>query len=721
MTESTAGIARAASRAETDEINLRDIADLLLSGWRTILALVLGSLLLTLFYLGSSEPSYEARGSLQAEAPLNDAGAFSEAQATLGLSAAGKSTSAQMELLRSKRVLDPVIDAMSLDVIVRPQFFPLFGEYFARSFHPDAPGQTADALPGFSRWAWGGEELVVEKMTVRPAQLGVAFTLVAGEAGSFDITDGWGEKLASGRVGQDLKTSGPAAIGLRVKSLRARPGTHFKISKVARGEAIDAIRERLVIDELGIKSGVIGVSYRAPERDNAEVFVDKLMASFIEDNRLRQVSVTNDIREYLQRQLPLLKERLGVATQKLAEYEARFGSPDMEKETTLLLQQSMKFKSKRLDYQSDLDRARARFGPQSPKVKELLGALAAVDQEETRLRARLDAFPTQNRDLQILKREARNLVQLNDVVQTTINSYLVAEAGSVANVRVVDRGNAKDVPVSPAPTVLLVLALPLGFLLGVMAVLLQRAMLRGIDNPSDVEFATGLRTAMVPFDPVGRRESPFAVRESGPIPAALRVFCASQAQAGVTMFCGPVSGVGKTFTMVNLGAVLARSGRTVAMVDADLRGGTLHRYFDDSLSPGLSEFVTDSDAVASFIRHTEIPGLDFISSGEKQPGSVSILRHPRFGELIAELSQQYQTVLVAVPAVLARPDAAAVGQFADHTILVMRAARHTADEIRESVSRLAEHGVKVDAGVLNRVGETLGSYGYKGYRINRYT
>ena len=78
-------------------------------------------------------------------------------------------------------------------------------------------------------------------------------------------------------------------------------------------------------------------------------------------------------------------------------------------------------------------------------------------------------------------------------------------------------------------------------------------------------------------------------------------------------------------------------------------------------------------------------------------------------------------LVLAVPAVLARPDAAAVGQFADHTILVMRAARHTADEIRESVSRLAEHGVKVDAGVLNRVGEMLGSYGYKGYRINRYT
>lgn len=720
MTESRTVVARPLARAETDEINLSDLLDLLSSGRGTIALCVLATFLMTLFYLASSEPTFEAKGSLQAEAPLSDAGAFSEAQATLGLSSAGKSTSAQMELLRSKRVLDPVIEDMSLDIRVRPAYFPFFGEYIARGYHPDAPGDLAEAWPGFSRWAWGGEQLDIGSMTVRPGAMGSAFTLVAGEGSSFEIRDVWGSTIASGRVGQDVQASGGTGLKVNVKSMRARPGTRFILRKIPRGEVIDDIRDRLNIDELGIKSGVIGVSFRSPDRAEAETFIDTLMTAFIEDNRVRQVSVTNDIREYLQRQLPLLKERLGIATQKLAEYEARFGSPDMEKETTLLMQQSMKLRTKHLDAQADLDRARARFGPQSTRVKELLGALAAVDQEEQRLRERLDAFPTQNRDLQVLKREARNLVQLNDAVQTTINSYLVAEAGSVANVRVVDRGNAKDLPVSPTPGILLALAIPLGLTIGCVVVLLRRAMLRGVDNPSDVEFATGLRTAMVPFEASGRREPAISIREGGGIPAALRMFSAGQPRAGVIMICGPVAEVGKTFVMANLGVVLARAGQRVVLVDADLRGGNLHRYFDDSLSPGISEFVTGSDAVEYVVRHTEIPGLDFVSSGEKQPGSVSVLRHPRFAELLSALKRDYEVVLVAAPAVLARPDAIELGKYADQTLLVMRAGRHTVEEIAESLNRLEGGGVTVSAGILNRVGESLGSYGYRGYRITRY-
>lgn len=719
MTEPRAVNARPRARSETDEINVADILDLLVSGRRSIAASVLVVLSLTVLYVGTSEPSFEARGSLQAEAPLGDAGAFSEAQATLGLSSAGKSTSAQMELLRSKRVIDPVVDDLDLDVVISPNYFPLFGGYLARSFKPESPEEVADALPGFGRWAWGGEQLVISSMVVRQKQVGTSFTLIAGAGGSYDLADGWGSVLASGRVGQELKDPS-TGLSLVVKSMRARPGTRFNIRKLPRGEIIDDIRRSLVIDELGIKSGVIGVSFRSPDPEKAEAFVNALMTSFIEDNRVRQVSVTNDVRSYLERQLPLLKQRLGVATKKLAEYEAQFGSPDMEKETTLLMQQSMKFRGKRLDFQAQLQRARATLGPRSPRVLELMGALEAVDQEEARLRERLDAFPTQNRDLQILKREARNLVELNDVVQTTINSYLVAEAGSVANVRVVDEGNVKDFPVSPEPTVLLLLSLPLGLVVGILFVLLRRVMLPGIDNPSDVEFLTGLRTAQVPFEDPAKGQTAPAVRASGRIPAALRIFSASQALDGITMLCGPVGGVGKTFLMANLGAVLAHAGRSVVMVDADLRGGDLHRYFDDSLSPGLSEFVTGAEDIGAIVRHTDVQGLDFVSAGERQPGSVSILRHPRFPELLASLARSYETVLVSAPAVLARPDAGEIGRLANHTILVMRATRHTSDDILAACDRLSEQGVKVDCGILTRVGESLGSYGYRGYRLVRY-
>mgnify|MGYP003336985458 CR=1 FL=1 len=294
MTESSAAAARQWAGNPSEEVNLRDFLDLLVSGRRTIGGVTAIVFVLTLAYVATSRPTFEARGSLQAEAPLTDAGAFSEAQATLGVASAGKSTSAQMQLLSSKRVLDPVIEDMSLDVNVRPDYFPLFGEYIARGFKPESAGDIADAWPGFSRWAWGGEKLEIDSMVVRAKELGTTYTLVAREGGSFDVTDRWGTVLASGRQGQEVK-SAATGLSLVVKTLKARPGTHFSLSKQPRGEVIDDLRSRLVVDELGIKSGVIGITFRSDDPEEAEAFVNALMASFIEDNRVRQVSVTNDI------------------------------------------------------------------------------------------------------------------------------------------------------------------------------------------------------------------------------------------------------------------------------------------------------------------------------------------------------------------------------------------------------------------------------------------
>lgn len=716
------------------EVSLHDVWNLLVAGRRTVLAVAAGVVGAALMLCLVLDPVYESTGSLQVDSANKDSGASLAGLAGGDIAAsvigATDPTSTQIEILKSRKVLDPVIEKMNLDVVIRPARFPLFGAALARR-NERAATQPVAAPWGFGRWAWGGEQLVIDTMQVPRDVLGDCLTLRVEDDGDYVLLGAWGGELLRGRVGTDA-SSGDGRFVMHVSTLRARPGTRFTVVRNSRIDTVGNLIDALDVQETASSSGVIGVRFTAATPGLAAQFVDNLLASYLEQNRQRRAGVTTQTREYLEKRLPQLSERLDEATRKLAEYEQTLGSPDVGKEIELLLSNSVALKMKRLDLQTELDRARQKYGPQSPTIHQLQNAIAAVEREQADNRARMDALPTGNREWQTLQREAKNLVSLHDVVQGAINKYLVLEAGSVANVRVVDAADVPDEPVSPRTTLILLASVPLGLFLGVAWVLIQRALIRGMDNPSEVEFATGLQTSMVPFSRAQQAalrrhkrlaDMPRVLAELDPRdPAidALRLFNASHTLEGVVMLCGPAAGVGKTFLLANLGAVIAQGGQSVVLVDADLRGGSLHRYFDDELSPGICEYVSGLIDVDSIVRRSEIDGLDYVTSGEKQPGSTSVLRHPRFPELMGELAKRYRTVLVAAPAVLARPDASSIGRLANMTVLTLGATQHKPHEILDAVNRLAAAGVNVGSALLNRVGERAGSYGYRGYGVSRY-
>ncbi|HEX7373421.1 MAG TPA: division plane positioning ATPase MipZ, partial [Steroidobacteraceae bacterium] len=69
-------------------------------------------------------------------------------------------------------------------------------------------------------------------------------------------------------------------------------------------------------------------------------------------------------------------------------------------------------------------------------------------------------------------------------------------------------------------------------------------------------------------------------------------FATMEASNKVLMISGPSPAVGKSFVTANLAVVLAQVGQRVVVVDADMRRGHLHRYFDDDGKDGLSDVLS---------------------------------------------------------------------------------------------------------------------------------
>ena len=78
----------------------------------------------------------------------------------------------------------------------------------------------------------------------------------------------------------------------------------------------------------------------------------------------------------------------------------------------------------------------------------------------------------------------------------------------------------------------------------------------------------------------------------------------------IVMITSALAGEGKTSLASHLAASLARTGRRTLLVDSDLRNPTLHRLFERSRAPGLSELLRGEVdlAGAPAIRRSRICG-----------------------------------------------------------------------------------------------------------------
>ncbi|MBI3171631.1 MAG: polysaccharide biosynthesis tyrosine autokinase, partial [Hydrocarboniphaga effusa] len=313
-------------------------------------------------------------------------------------------------------------------------------------------------------------------------------------------------------------------------------------------------------------------------------------------------------------------------------------------------------------------------------------------------------------------------VQVNSELYTTLlnsaQELQVVKAGTVGNVRIIDLSLRPTKPAKPQKSLVLALSAVGGIFLGLVAIFVRRALHHGVEDTALVEERVGLATyATIPYSQAQKKLSRakkgsriLAVQDSGnsAIEAlrSLRTslhFALMESKNNIIVLTGPTPNLGKSFLTVNLGAVLASSGKRVVVVDADLRKGHLHEYTASKRKPGLSDFIAGNNDQASVVQATGVQGLHLVSAGTLPPNPAELLLHPRCAALLQELSAKFDHVLIDTPPVLAVTDAAVIGRLAGCTLLVLKAGEHPIRQIEESARRLRQAGVELRGTLFNQV------------------
>jgi capsular exopolysaccharide synthesis family protein len=175
-------------------------------------------------------------------------------------------------------------------------------------------------------------------------------------------------------------------------------------------------------------------------------------------------------------------------------------------------------------------------------------------------------------------------------------------------------------------------------------------------------------------------------------------------------------GEGKTTVSANLGVVMAQAGSKVLIIDCDLRRPALHPYFNEKLTPGVTNYFTTQDEPASKnIKKTEVEGLDIITSGAVPPNPSELLASSRMRMFLDEVSKGYDYVIVDSPPSGAFADAAMLSKLCDGVLYVCSSGDAKKDFIKKSVESFNKIDSKVLGVVVNKVSKKTMRYNYGYY------
>ncbi|HWQ42534.1 MAG TPA: CpsD/CapB family tyrosine-protein kinase [Desulfosporosinus sp.] len=162
---------------------------------------------------------------------------------------------------------------------------------------------------------------------------------------------------------------------------------------------------------------------------------------------------------------------------------------------------------------------------------------------------------------------------------------------------------------------------------------------------------------------------------------------------------------GKSITVANLAVSLAQTGKSVLIIDADLRNPTQHKIFGLDNWEGLSvALVADQDHrdYRDYARETAVPGVMVLTGGPIPPNPAELVGSKRMKGLIEEFSEQFDIVLIDTPPIIAVTDAAILAQEVDGVILVVAAGEVNKDYAQRAKELLDKVGAKILGAVLNK-------------------
>jgi non-specific protein-tyrosine kinase len=326
-----------------------------------------------------------------------------------------------------------------------------------------------------------------------------------------------------------------------------------------------------------------------------------------------------------------------------------------------------------------------------------------------------------------------SLAQYRQIYSSLLLSYeqvRLAEAQSTSTLVQVDEATKPTRPIRPQTVTNVVLAGIIGFLIGAGIIFLIEVFDDTLKGPDDVARHLGLPVLGL----IAKHEKDVkvitAAQPRSPISEAYRSlrtnlqFTSVDYPINTLLITSPSPGEGKSSVTANLGIVMAQSGRSVVLIDADLRRPNLHKILELSNRKGISTlFVQPKLNLDGSLQPTAVPNLFVLPAGDVPPNPSELLGSAKMFEIIGRVKDHADLVIIDTPPIMAVTDSAVLAPRVDGVILVVQPGQTNLGAAKQAVEQLRRVGANLLGVVFNEVAINRSRYRYyryKGYYYHYY-
>jgi capsular exopolysaccharide synthesis family protein len=310
------------------------------------------------------------------------------------------------------------------------------------------------------------------------------------------------------------------------------------------------------------------------------------------------------------------------------------------------------------------------------------------------------------------------------LVRSSILDRQLAQAGLPTEGkggRIIEPADQPLSPVSPNHTMNGAFGLVAGLAIGVGLAFLRDRLSERLRSPEGIEaYLEAPVLGAIPRVPAWRRRKEAflvsAVQWRSPAAEAYRILrtnvlsAASAIDVKSIVVTSAYGGEGKSATAANLAVVLARAGKDVTLVSADLRRPRLHEFFNREEHMGLIDLLAGRTTLRQALQEVAVPthgfdtsmaSLRLLSSGNVAEDPGELLTSTTMARILAELERLSDIVLIDVPPVLPITDALVVAEVTKHVLFVIGPEASTRPAITSARQQLDRVGARILGGVLN--------------------